>query len=207
MASKYNKYDMIAAINLHFLLRCLTTLSYYVVLLHFLLRCLTTLSYYVVLLRCLTTLSYYVVKNGFRISYINKLTKLQLEAIIIKYDMNIDELMFELAEQREAEMIARHKGKIQMLSYKLKNTMNIVIHRNPIYNFYKKIESIFLHNNCYIHIFITNVYKFCFMDNNNNKFISFVNYNNDVKKCKFYSWKGIIRNFRNNCNNSYNIFN
>ena len=67
-----------------------------------LLRCLTTLSYYVVLLRC---------KNGFRISYINKLTKLQLESIIIKYDMNIDELMFELAEQREAEMIARQEGK------------------------------------------------------------------------------------------------
>ena len=72
MSGKYNKSDMLAAINLH------------------------------------------CKKNGFYISYINKLTKLQLEAIIIKYDMNIEELMFELAELRDAEMIAREESKAKI---------------------------------------------------------------------------------------------
>ena len=48
-------------------------------------------------------------------SDINKLTKIQLESIITKYDMNIDELIFELAEKREAEMIAREEGKARLV--------------------------------------------------------------------------------------------
>jgi hypothetical protein len=70
----------------------------------------------------------YCSKNGFHISYMEKKTKSQLEAIIAKYDINVDEMLFELDKERELGSIAMQesqakldkavnniKGKIEML--------------------------------------------------------------------------------------------
>ena len=40
-------------------------------------------------------------KNDLQITYIEKRTKSQLEEIIIQYDINIDEMLLEIAKQRE----------------------------------------------------------------------------------------------------------
>ena len=76
----------------------------------------------------IAAINLYSSKIGFHISYIEKKTKSQLEEIIIKYDINVDEMLFELDKQRELHTIAMQesqakidkavnniKGKIEML--------------------------------------------------------------------------------------------
>jgi len=76
----------------------------------------------------IAAINLYSSKIGFHISYVEKLRKSQLEAIIAKYDINVDEMLFELAKERELCSIAMQesqakldkainniKGKIQML--------------------------------------------------------------------------------------------
>jgi hypothetical protein len=48
-------------------------------------------------------ISLYCIKNDFRISYLEKKKKKDLEAIIKEYDINIDELLIEIAKQRDAQ--------------------------------------------------------------------------------------------------------
>jgi len=68
----------------------------------------------------------YCNKNGFRILYLNKLTKIQLEQIIIKYDINMNELLLELRQKRELEennrleLEAEIKKKTDTITGKLK---------------------------------------------------------------------------------------
>jgi len=77
-------------------------------------------------------ISHYCFKNGLHITYLEKLRKSQLEEIIIKYDINVEEMLFEMEKQRESEAnftqnltekftqtvkkgLEVFKGKIQML--------------------------------------------------------------------------------------------
>jgi hypothetical protein len=47
-------------------------------------------------------INYYCRKNdGLHITYIEKKTKSELEAIIAQYDINVDEMLFESAQERE----------------------------------------------------------------------------------------------------------
>ena len=70
----------------------------------------------------------YCSKNGLHVKYIEKLRKSQLEAIIVQYDINVDEMLFEIAKQEETVKnflqesqamvdagVQNIKGKIQML--------------------------------------------------------------------------------------------
>lgn len=50
-------------------------------------------------------------KNGFHISYIEKLKKSELEAIIIQYNINVDELLAEEAEKNNQLQESREKFK------------------------------------------------------------------------------------------------
>jgi hypothetical protein len=47
-------------------------------------------------------INYYSIKNGLHIKYVEKLRKAQLEEIIIQYDINIDEMLFELEKQNNS---------------------------------------------------------------------------------------------------------
>jgi len=75
----------------------------------------------------LGAINLYCQENGFRISYLEKLRKSQLEAIIIKYNMNMNELLIELAKQRDIEkaFIEESKTKVEqgMTNIKDKITM------------------------------------------------------------------------------------
>jgi len=64
-------------------------------------------------------ISLYCIKNDFRISYLEKKKKKDLEAIIKEYDINIDELLIELAIQRDAQ-----ESLIQESEEKLKQGMS-----------------------------------------------------------------------------------
>jgi hypothetical protein len=47
-------------------------------------------------------INYWCIKNGgLHITYIEKKTKAELEAIIAQYDINVDEMLFEMAKERE----------------------------------------------------------------------------------------------------------
>ena len=47
-------------------------------------------------------INYWCIKNGsLHITYIEKKTKAELEAIVAQYDINVDEIRVELAKQRE----------------------------------------------------------------------------------------------------------
>lgn len=72
----------------------------------------------------IAAINLYSSKNGFHVSYIEKLRKSQLEAIIAKYDINVDEMLFELDKQHNAlqesesqlhKSINNIKDKINML--------------------------------------------------------------------------------------------
>ena len=47
-------------------------------------------------------ISHYCFKNGLHITYLEKLRKSQLEEIIIKYDINVEEMLFEKEKERES---------------------------------------------------------------------------------------------------------
>ena len=47
-------------------------------------------------------INYWCIKNGsLHITYIEKKTKAELEAIVAQYDINVDEMRLELAKERE----------------------------------------------------------------------------------------------------------
>jgi len=56
----------------------------------------------------------YCIKNNFRISYLEKKRKKELEAIIKEYDLNIDELLIERAQQDELYEISMQESKIKL---------------------------------------------------------------------------------------------
>jgi hypothetical protein len=56
----------------------------------------------------------YCRKNGFHISYLEKKKKKELEAIIKEYDINIDELLIEIALQRDLGKIKLNQGIINI---------------------------------------------------------------------------------------------
>ena len=56
----------------------------------------------------------YCHKNGFHISYLEKKKKKELEAIIKEYDINIDELLIEIALQRDLGKIKLNQGIINI---------------------------------------------------------------------------------------------
>jgi len=58
----------------------------------------------------IAAINLYSSKIGFHISYVEKLRKSQLEAIIAKYDINVDEMLFELDKQRELHTIAMQES-------------------------------------------------------------------------------------------------
>lgn len=64
-------------------------------------------------------------KNGFHVTYIEKKTKSQLEEIVAQYDINVDEMLLELAKEREKmdnfipEMQAKIKKNIDFLLDKI----------------------------------------------------------------------------------------
>ena len=64
-------------------------------------------------------INFYCSKNGLHVKYIEKLRKSELEAIIIQYDINVDEMLFELAKKRELGSIA-----IQESQAKIDKTVN-----------------------------------------------------------------------------------
>jgi hypothetical protein len=64
-------------------------------------------------------ISLYCIKNDFRISYLEKKKKKDLKAIIKEYDINIDELLIEIAKQRDAQ-----ESLIQESEEKLKQGMS-----------------------------------------------------------------------------------
>jgi len=43
----------------------------------------------------------FCIKNDYHITYIEKKTKSQLEEIVLYYDINVDEMLLELAKERE----------------------------------------------------------------------------------------------------------
>jgi DUF4097 and DUF4098 domain-containing protein YvlB len=47
-------------------------------------------------------ISHYCFKNGLQITYLEKLRKSQLEEIIINYDINVEEMLFERDKERES---------------------------------------------------------------------------------------------------------
>jgi hypothetical protein len=62
----------------------------------------------------IAAINLYSSKIGFHISYIEKLRKSQLEEIIIKYDINVDEMLFELDKQRELHTIAMQESQAKL---------------------------------------------------------------------------------------------
>jgi hypothetical protein len=62
----------------------------------------------------IAAINLYSSKIGFHISYIEKLRKSQLEEIIIKYDINVDEMLFELDKQRELDTIAMQESQAKL---------------------------------------------------------------------------------------------
>jgi hypothetical protein len=59
-------------------------------------------------------INFYCSKNGLHVTYIEKKTKSQLEAIIVQYDINVDEMLFELAKERELGTIAMQEGQAKL---------------------------------------------------------------------------------------------
>jgi len=64
----------------------------------------------------------YSSKIGFHISYVEKLRKSQLEAIIAKYDINVDEMLFELDKEKNA--LQESETKLQESETKLYKSIN-----------------------------------------------------------------------------------
>jgi len=62
----------------------------------------------------IAAINLYSSKIGFHISYVEKLRKSQLEEIIIKYDINVDEMLFELDKQRELHTIAMQESQAKV---------------------------------------------------------------------------------------------
>ena len=62
----------------------------------------------------IAAINLYSSKIGFHISYVEKLRKSQLEAIIAKYDINVDEMLFELDKQRELHTIAMQESQAKL---------------------------------------------------------------------------------------------
>jgi hypothetical protein len=61
-------------------------------------------------------INYYCMKNGgFHITYIEKKTKAELEAIVAQYDINVDQMRYESAKAEEevANFIPNLKAKIK----------------------------------------------------------------------------------------------
>jgi hypothetical protein len=71
----------------------------------------------------------YCSKNGLHVKYIEKLRKSQLEAIIIQYNINVDEMLFELAKERELGSIAMQESqaKLDKAVNNIKGKMDMLI--------------------------------------------------------------------------------
>ena len=68
-------------------------------------------------LRCdmIGAINFWCSKNGLGyFTYIEKKTKAQLEEIIVQYDINVDEMLFELAKERELGTIAIQEGQAKL---------------------------------------------------------------------------------------------
>ena len=70
-------------------------------------------------------INYWCIKNELHITYIEKKTKAELEAIVIQYDINVDEMRLEEAKEREKmdnfipELKSKIKKNIDFFLYKI----------------------------------------------------------------------------------------
>jgi hypothetical protein len=62
----------------------------------------------------IAAINLYSSKIGFHISYIEKKTKAELEAIVAQYDINVDEMRSEEAKERELHTIAMQESQAKI---------------------------------------------------------------------------------------------